>query len=199
MEKTPLESWIMHKTGIQAYSRKALEEYQLNRIKETVSYAKKSSVFYRDHLMNIKEDRIHSFEDVQNIPFTTSLQIRQNPFEFLCIPQRKVKRIITLNSSGTTGKEKRIFFTEEDLGLTIDFFHFGFKPMLKKGDRVLVLFPGNSYGSIGDVIQKALSLSNIKTFVQGVLVNPDETARFIIENKINSIVGIPMQLSLIHI
>jgi phenylacetate-coenzyme A ligase PaaK-like adenylate-forming protein len=194
MEKTPIESWIVHKTGIKECSRKALEEYQLNKLKETMSYAKKNSVFYRDHLKNVKENEINSFEDFQNTPYTTAYQIGQNPFDFLCTPQRDVKRIITLNSSGTTGREKRIFFTEDDLNLTVDFFRFGFKPMLKPGDRVLVLFPGNSYGSIGDVIKKALSLTNIECYVQGVLVNPNETARFIIENKINAIVGIPMQV-----
>jgi phenylacetate-CoA ligase len=193
MEKTPLESWIVHKTGIKEYSRNLLEGYQLHKLKETISYAKNNSVFYRD-LFNINENEIHSFADFKNVPFTSSKQIGQNPFDFLCVPQRDVKRIITLNSSGTTGKEKRIFFTEEDLDLTVEFFQFGFKPMLKTGDRVLVLFPGNSYGSVGDVIKRALSLLNIESFVQGVLVNPDETARFILENNINVIVGIPMQV-----
>lgn len=194
MEKTPLESWIVHKTAIKECSRPALEEYQLSKLKKAISYAKKSSVFYRDHLKKINEEAIHTFGDFGKVPFTTSLQIGQNPFNFLCIPQREVKRIITINSSGTTGKEKRIFFTEEDLDLTVDFFKFGFQPMLKTGDRVLILFPGSSYGSVGDVIKKALTLTDIECFVQGVLINPDETARFIVENKINAIVGIPMQV-----
>jgi phenylacetate-CoA ligase len=194
MKKTPLESWIGHKTGIKEYSRNLLEEYQLHKLKETISYAKKKSVFYRNHLLSIKESEIHTFDDFGNVPFTTAKQIGRNPFDFLCVPQRDVKRIITINSSGTTGKEKRIFFTEEDLDLTVEFFQFGFKPMLKTGDRVLVLFPGNSYGSVGDVIKRALSRLNIENFVQGVLVNPDETARFIVENNINVIVGIPMQV-----
>jgi phenylacetate-coenzyme A ligase PaaK-like adenylate-forming protein len=66
--------------------------------------------------------------------------------------------------------------------------------MIKEKDRVLILFSGNSYGSVGDTIKKALELLNVQCFVKDVLVNPDETARFIIENKINSIVGIPMQV-----
>jgi phenylacetate-coenzyme A ligase PaaK-like adenylate-forming protein len=194
MEKTSLENWIVHKTGITECTRRSLEEYQLHKIKEMIAYAKQSSMFYKDYFINIKEDVIQSLTDFRNVPFTASQQISQNPYSFLCVPQRDVKRIITLNSSGTTGKEKRIFFTEEDLDLTVDFFTYGFQPMLKTGDRVLVLFPGNSYGSIGDVIKKALSFLNVECFVQGVLVNPDETARLIVENQINAIVGIPMQV-----
>jgi phenylacetate-coenzyme A ligase PaaK-like adenylate-forming protein len=193
MRVTPLESWIMQKIGIKE-SKEALERYKLDKLKETISYTKKNSKFYRKHLMNIKEDSIDSFDSFQNIPFTFPHHIGQNPFEFLCVPQREIKRIITITSSGTTGEEKRIFFTEADLELTVDFFKFGFRPMLSKKDRVLVLFPGDSYGSVGDVIKKSLDISDVENFVQGVMVNPDETANFIIENKINSIVGIPMQV-----
>ncbi|MEN6460292.1 MAG: DVU_1553 family AMP-dependent CoA ligase [Syntrophomonas sp.] len=193
MERTPLESWIMQKIGM-GESQKALERYQLDKLKETISYARKNSVFYKQHLMNIKEDRIDSFDSFQDIPFTFPHHIGQNPFDFVCVPQREIKRIITITSSGTTGEEKRIFFTEADLELTVDFFKYGFKPMLSKQDRVLVLFPGNSYGSVGDVIKKSLDISDVVNFVQGVMVNPDATAKFIIENKINAIVGIPMQV-----
>lgn len=193
MERTPLESWIRQKIGIKD-SKKTLERYQLDKLKATISYAKENSQFYRKHLKNIKEDRIDSLDSFQYIPFTFPHHIGQSPFDFLCVPQREIKRIITITSSGTTGEEKRIFFTAADLELTVDFFKFGFQPMVTKKDRVLVLFPGNAYGSVGDVIKKSLDLADVENFVQGVMVNPDETARFIIENKINSIVGIPMQV-----
>ena len=194
MRVTPLEGWIMQKTGMKEPGQKALENYQLDKLKETISYAKKNSPFYSKHLMDIKEDRIDSFDSFKNTPLTFPHHIGQNPFDFLCVPQKEIKRIITIKSSGTTGEEKRIFFTEADLELTVDFFKYGFRPMVTKKDRVLVLFPGNAYGSVGDVIKKALDISNAPNFVQGVLVNPDETANFIIANKINAIVGIPLQV-----
>ena len=194
MRVTPLEGWIMQKTGMKQPSQKALEIYQLDKLKETISYAKKNSPFYRKHLMDIKEDRIDSFDSFQNTPLTFPHYIGQNPFDFLCVPQKEIKRIITIKSSGTTGEEKRIFFTEADLELTVDFFKYGFRPMVTEKDRVLVLFPGNAYGSVGDVIKKALDISDVENYVQGVLVNPDETANFIIANKINAIVGIPLQV-----
>lgn len=196
---TPLEDWIVGKSGINERKPEMLEEYQLNKIKETLYYAKKNSRFYSQRLNIINENKINSIDDFKNIPFTFPHHIGSNPFDFLCVPQREIKRIIT--SSGTGGEEKRIFFTEADLEATIDFFNFGFRPMLSNNDRVLVLFPGKSYGSVGDVIKKSLDILNIENFVQGVIVNPDETANFIIENQINAIVGIPMQvlyLSRVH-
>ena len=50
---------------------------------------------------------------------------RDSPLDFLCVSQNDVNRIVTLQSSGTTGKPKRLFFSEADQELTIDFFHYG--------------------------------------------------------------------------
>lgn len=141
MQLTPLEHWIMSKSDMKERGREALEEYQLHKVRETVHYAKKNSRFYSGQLKNIHEDELHSLEALQGIPFTFPYQIRQNPLGFLCVPQRDIKRIVTLKSSGTSGEEKRIYFTEEDLGLTIDFFIHGMSCLTDETDRVMVLLP----------------------------------------------------------
>jgi len=191
---TPLQDWIMCKANINVPDRKLLEGYQLNKVIETVQYAKKNSRFYKEALKDIHEDEFCSLEDLQRLPFTISNQISNNPFDFLCVPQSQIKRIVTLNSSGTSGKNKRIFFTEEDLEGTIDFFKWGMSCLTDENDRVLVLLPGNAYGSIGDLLKKALSISKIPCFVKGVLVDPEEIEKLIIEEGITCIVGIPMQI-----
>ncbi len=194
MKTTPLESWIINKTGIKERSREALEAYQLKKIKETIFYAKKNSLFYGELLKNTGEEDILTLKDLRHIPFTFPKDIRQNPYGFLCVPQSEVKRVVTLNSSGTTGEEKRIFFTEEDLNLTVDFFRYGMRCLTDETDRVLVLLPGNAYGSIGDLLKKALAMSKIECVVHGVMSDPDDTARCIEERNITCIVGIPMQV-----
>jgi Coenzyme F390 synthetase len=194
MRVTPLEDWIIKKSGIKSRNRHDLEKYQLSKLRETLAYVRQNSRFYKTRLLSVDEAGINTWDDFRNIPFTSSGDIKQNPLDFLCVPQKEIKRIITINSSGTTGDEKRIFFTEADLELTVDFFKFGFQPMVDSKDRVLVLFPGTTYGSVGDVIRKSLDSLGVENFVQGVMVNPDETAAFIIEHQINAMVGIPMQV-----
>ena len=194
MKKTPLENWIIDKTHIKDRNRMALEEYQLNKIKETIYYAKKNSSFYGQQLKNIQVEDFCSLKDLQDIPFTFPQNISQNPFGFLCVPQGEVKRIVTLNTSGTSGEQKRIFFSEEDLELTIDFFRYGMSCLTDKTDSVLVLLPGNAYGSIGDLLKKALEKSGIECIVHGVLIDPEEAAKCIEEKNITCIVGIPMQV-----
>lgn len=194
MRLTPLENWIIASSGIPERKKELLEEYQLERIRETMRYAKNNSRFYREQLNHINADEIRSFEDLQKIPFTYPRQISNNPLEFLCVSQSEIKRIVTLKSSGTTEADKRIYLTQEDLNLTVDFFKYGMSCLVDKADRVMVLLPGNSYGSIGDLLKKALGLAGIECFVHGVMADALETARCIVEKNITCIVGIPIQV-----
>ena len=192
MKITPLENWIIRRSGIAEKSRNKLEEYQLDRIRETIRYAKNFSRFYREYLKNVAPDDVGSFRELQNIPFTYPQQISGSPLEFLCVSQSEIKRIVTLKSSGTSGGEKRIFLTGEDLNRTADFFQYGMSCLADKSDRVLVLLPGGSYGSIGDLLKKALSASGIECWVGGGMTDAGKTAKCIVQNNITCIVGIPV-------
>ncbi len=109
MELTPLEGSIVQKTGIKENSREALEQYQLNKLKETIAYARKNSAFYCRHLSEVQADAVQSIKDIGLIPFTFPHHLSQAPFEFTCVPHRDVSRIVTLSSSGTSSEKKNIF------------------------------------------------------------------------------------------
>lgn len=194
MKLTPLENWIIDKTGVKEHNRAALQAYQLEKMIETLGYAKENSRFYSKQLGQIDLSNIHSIEDIQALPFTYPEDIKYQPFDFLCVSQSVVKRIVTLNTSGTSGDEKRIYFTQEDLDFTIDFFRYGMSCLTDENDNVLVLLPGSSFGSIGDLLKKALALSGTRCIVYGVLRDLEEVERIIEENNITCIVGIPMQV-----
>lgn len=194
MKLTSIEKWTIDKTGIIKGNRKDLEQYQLNKIKEILAYVKKYSRFYKEYLKDVNESTVNSLEDFEKIPFTLPNHIKDNLSGFLCVSQKDIARVVTLRSSGTSGEEKRIYFTEGDLQLTIDFFKHGMSCLVNKGDKVLVLLPGSAYGSIGDLLKKALKQIGIDCYVQGVLTDPKNTAKFIQDKNINCIVGIPIQL-----
>lgn len=194
MKLTPMEKWISDKTGIKKRDIKEIEQYQLSKIREVVAYVKKYSSFYKELLGDALQSNINSFEDFEKIPFTLPHHIRDNPLSFLCVSQKDIARVVTLRSSGTSGEEKRIFFTEKDLELTIDFFNHGMRCLVDKSDKVLVLLPGESYGSIGDLLKKALKRVDIECYVQGVITNTKDTANLIQDKGISCIVGIPIQL-----
>jgi phenylacetate-CoA ligase len=158
MKITPLESWIAQKIGCsnQFLSQESLREFQLKKLKETIQRAKSDSSFYRKHLSQYDLREIKSLEDLVELPFTTPEQLKADPLSFLCVSQGEINRVVTLPTSGTTGEPKRVFFTEADQELTIDFFQIGMSTMVEPGDRVLILLPGQRPGSVGDLLKKVL-------------------------------------------
>lgn len=194
MHCTPIENWIMSKTGIKSRSREELKSYQLYKIKQTICYAKKHSTFYKKYLKDIAEDEINSFENFENVPFTLPQYVEHNSIDFLCVPQKYISRIVTLRTSGTSGSEKRIYFTDNDLKLTVDFFYSGMKSVVDEDDKVLILMPGNTYGSIGHLLKAALDALEVKCFIGDVIKDYADTAEFIKYKGISCIIGIPIQV-----
>jgi len=101
---------------IEALSRKALEELQLKRLKQTAHRACKNIPFYKERFskLNIKPNDITSLKVFQRLPFTTREDLRENyPYGMLAVSKEQVVRLHT--SSGTTGKPKAIFFSKKDV------------------------------------------------------------------------------------
>ena len=101
---------------IETISRKALEELQLKRLKQTVRQAYKNIPFYKESFskLHIAPKDITSLKDIQKLPFTTREDLREHyPFGMLAVPKEQVIRLHT--SSGTTGKPKAIFFSKKDV------------------------------------------------------------------------------------
>jgi len=131
---------------------------------------------------------------MNKLPFTTSEDLKENPLDFLCVSQNDVNRIVTLQSSGTTGKPKRLFFTEADQELTIDFFHHAMLTLVVPKDRVLILLPGDIPGSVGDLLRTALERAGVTGVIHGLVTDPEATLEQIKRENINILVGIPTQV-----
>lgn len=106
---------------IEMISRRALEELQLKRLKQTVRQAWTNVPFYRDSFskLSIKPKDITSLKAMQILPLTTREDLRLNyPFGMLAVTKEQVVRLHT--SSGTTGKPKAIFFSKKDVDRAAD-------------------------------------------------------------------------------
>jgi len=192
MRRSVLENWIVKNTG--CASRAELEQWQLTKLQETIAYAKGHSSFYQSLLCDVDEKNFTCYENLASIPFTTAEQLRQNPQSWLCHGQAEIKRIITLKTSGTTNSPKRIFFHREDQERTVDFFACGMKELVSPGDRVLILMPGAQPGSVGALLQEALTRIKVKTVLGGTVTDIEHTYQQLKDTGCNSIVGIPAQI-----
>lgn len=188
-----MEDRILKETGEKVFSSDVLKLYQLNEIKKTINIAKKSK-FYSKILKNIKSEEINNFEEFKKIPFTTSKDLSNNSKSFLCTSLDEISRIVTINTSGTTGEAKRIFFTENDLKATIEFFRYGMLNLVEPGQRVLILMPGTSPSSIGLLLKKGLEEAGCEGLVYGPVFDVWDALKTLKLKKIDCIVGLPTQV-----
>ena len=145
--------------------REAIDKYTEEKLSEVVDYAKANSPFYAEKIGQ------SAFAE---IPFTTADELREKEKEFLCVSPSEISRIVTLHTSGTTGKPKRIYFTPEDQQLTVDYFNHGMRLIVDETDTVLILMPASSEGSIGLLLGKGLRDMGAKAIEYGVPSKKDE-------------------------
>ena len=101
---------------IETASRGELRAIQGERLRETVSRVYEHVDFYRERLDRaaVSPDDIDSIEDVERLPFTRKAHFReQYPDGLFAVPFEEVRRIQA--SSGTTGKQKLVGYTDGDL------------------------------------------------------------------------------------
>ena len=200
MKKTTFEEWIKKRLGVpssRTLTRGDIEDYQLAMLKALVDRVKKQSRHYTKKLSGVHSSDIHTLSDLTQLPFTTPGDLTAGQEDFACVSKGRISRVTTLPTSGTTGNPKRIFYTTEDQEATIDYFRWGMANLVSKGDRVLILLPGELPGSVGDLLKTALKRLGAHGVSHGPIDDPRQTLSIIAEEKINAVVGMPIQVMLL--
>ena len=102
--------------GRDCLSRKEYDEIKLERLKWTVNRAYDRVPFYRRKFdeIGLKPEHIQTLKDIEKIPYTTKLDLRDNyPFQLFAEPMNKIVRLHA--SSGTTGKPVVFGYTKHDM------------------------------------------------------------------------------------
>lgn len=196
MKPTRLESWINRKiysNGRSGLLRSDLESYQLDCLKRTIRLAREKSRFYANRLANAPAE-LTRLEDLSLFPFTTADDLREHGSQLVCVPQGDIQRVVTLDTSGTTGAPKRLYFTREDQELTIDFFHQGMSTFTKVGDRVMIMLPHERPGSVGDLLAIGVARIPAIPVCYGPLYELEDALATMLVMGVNVIVGAPTQV-----
>lgn len=193
--RTPLEGWICAKIGAPGteLQRAALEAYQLERLNATLALVAARSPFYRRRLAGAPL-RLSRLDEIAALPFTTPDDLRADGPEMVCVAQSEIERIVTLDTSGTTGEPKRVYFTRADQELTIDFFQHGMAAFTQPGDRVLVLLPFERPGSVGDLLAAGLQRLGALPVLHGPLRDPQPALAAMSAARVNVLVGAPTHI-----
>lgn len=152
---TPLDALAARTLGLaEGFDRADLARAQGARLRETFLWARARSRFYRARLAGCAPPR--SVEDLAALPFTTAADLAADPLALVCVPQDEIDRVVTLETSGTSGRPKRLFFTAADQEITLAFFRCGLSQMVARGRNVLALLPQGRPGGLGDLLGRAL-------------------------------------------
>ena len=106
----------MYSPEIETMKRSEIRQMQLERLKHIVRYAYENVPMYRERFdaIGLKPEHIRTLKDIENIPYTTKDDLRDNyPFRLLAVPMKKIVRVHA--SSGTTGKPITCGYTRADL------------------------------------------------------------------------------------
>lgn len=100
---------------IEKQSLEAQNIFQLRKLKEAIAFMKANSAFYARHLNAFEPqiEGIHSLSDLQFLPVTTKEDLQKNNWDFLCIPKKDIREI--MSTSGTLGSPVFIALSAKDL------------------------------------------------------------------------------------
>ena len=101
---------------IECASPEKLREIQSERLKTMIENCYSNVPFYKEKLdeAGIKPEDIKSIDDIVKLPFTTKQDLRDTyPFGLIAVPHDDLTRIHA--SSGTTGKQTVVAYTQNDV------------------------------------------------------------------------------------
>jgi len=196
IERTPLERWIAERLAVSvpALTREVIAHYQLHAFQDTVAWARQHSPYYARRFATLPDTMPRSLQDISHLPMTTSEDIASHGPEFLCVSQSEISRVVTLETSGTGGVPKRIFFTAADQELALEFFAHGVAPIAAPGDRMLIALPGEREGSVGYQLAKGIARAGVIPIPHGLSIDPAATLQRMEQEKATSIIGLPLQM-----
>jgi len=196
IDKTAYDAWIAKKIGLagKELTTKLLTEYQLSMLSKVINRAYEHSFFYRRHLRDYINHPLTSLTDLERFPFTTTQDLQVAGHKMLCVNQGDISRVVTLETSGTTGDPKRLYFTSQDQELTVDIFTQSMSQLIRPDERVYILLPADRPGGVGDLLYRALKRLNAEPVKYGLISSLPEMLEHFITRPVSCLVGIPVQV-----
>ncbi|GAB7081671.1 DVU_1553 family AMP-dependent CoA ligase [Megalodesulfovibrio paquesii] len=189
-----LDAWIARGLGESGRPDPAiLDTRRLELLNATLAWARACSPFWRAHLAGTPE-ALDSLEQLAGLPMLTAQELRIHGAALCCLPQGAFERVVTIQTSATTGPPKRLYFTGEDLAATVDFFAAGMSHIVPPGEAVLLLMPGGRPGTVGDLLGQGLERIGSPCHAAGFLKDVGMLHAAVQAHSIRCVVGLPWQL-----
>lgn len=195
MRRSSVDALTARRFGLaEPLDRDALDAARMDALRRTVACAMAGSPWYRDLLGGLDPALLRSAGDLRRIPLLSAGEIAEHGNRMLCVSQSVVARIITLQTSGSTGAPKRLHFTREDLDATSDFFLHGMLSLITREDSVLVLLPFTQPDCTGELLLRALEDGGVRCEGQWPPTDWEALADRAAGGRFTCVVGLPQHL-----
>ncbi|GAB6039131.1 hypothetical protein JCM15519_36900 [Fundidesulfovibrio butyratiphilus] len=195
-----LDPWIARRIGQpedQAPAPDALARWQAARVVDIVKHARQHSPFYAERLPAALPNSQDPAELLAALPLLSAGDIREHGQAMLAVTPGEVERVVTLNTSGTSGAPKRIFFSSRDLSDTLEFFRVGLSGFVSPGDVVLILLPGRRPDGASDLLARALAGIGATPVLAPEGLPPERVSRLARERNAHCLAALPSQLEVL--
>jgi len=158
-----------NKKGLKRISRPDVETYQNYRLRQTLQYCFDHSSFYREVFLSegLMAEDIGGLEELFHFPLTEPRHLAETPYRFLCTSQAEVARPYTFITSGTTGPQKKVFWTSGDLERIVDFMSAGIGTVATREDVVNINLPDGRPNSQAHLLFKGVRKFGAKPVLSG--------------------------------
>lgn len=124
MQAARIDRYIKKQEGLDSLTREDIERIQLEKLNRLLGAQRLRNGFYKD-----LPGGLGSLGELKELPFTTGRDVAENAAGMLMTSQADIRKIITEHTSGTTGRAKRVFYSEGDCEDTIGLFMAGLGEM----------------------------------------------------------------------
>ena len=189
MNIAKLDSWVKEKEGIKILDRQAIESLQLEKLNRLLEREYARQGFYR----NLPR-RLNSLKELENLPFTTEQDLKEQGNRMLLVSQSKIERVRSWETSGTTGPAKRVFYTAWDNDRTVSFFSAGLSELIHWGEKAVIAMPFTGDRGLGELIQEAVEGLGAVPVPAGNMKSFGEMLELLDKEKPDTFIGPPVLL-----
>ena len=189
MTRSRLDALIREQEQLDTLDREKIEAIQLKKLNRLLAQEKKRSGFYR----NLPE-KLDTLSELETLPFTTEEDLAGNASGILLTSQSEIQRVLSDATSGTTGRTKRVFYTEGDLENTIRLYMAGLGELVFPGSVTMICFPFSGPFGLGELISEAITRLGARPLKLGPGRCYGEYREILEQEKPDTFVGMPVQL-----
>jgi phenylacetate-coenzyme A ligase PaaK-like adenylate-forming protein len=174
-----------------ALTRSDVDRYHLHKLQAALRYVSRNSSFYREIFRKegISPDDVRTLSDIEKLPLTEPEHVAASPFRFLCLSRSEIARTHNFDTSGTTGPQKKIFWTQNDLNRIVRFLAAGIGTVAGRGDVVNIWLPGGLPYGQSDLLSKGVKKIGAKPVAAPMDISAEEHLRLIRESRVTVIFG----------